>query len=923
MKNLKPIQAKKPQWSWGPLILAVALIALFYRSFLPNFVHFSNDGPLGQQNVDWMRLPSAVFGMWDDLNDTGSNAGSFSPSITMALKWLLGPVGYTKFYAPCALLILGLGAWMFFRRLKLAPLAATLGSLAVVLNSGFFAGACWGVAAAEIAVGFDFLALALIVSNHAGTPPLTRWLRFMLAGLCVGINVIEAADVGALCSILVALFVLFYSLVEAEGSVVRKSLRGISRVTVIAVFAGFIAIQTVLSLVSTSIEGVAGMAQNTETKVQHWDYCTQWSLPKSETLGLFVPGLFGYKMDTPNDMMPQFQKYYEGGLYWGGIGRDPALDRYFDSGSKGTPPPSNFMRFTGGGNYCGILVGLLAAWAVASAFRKENSPFTPLQKKVIWFMSGVLLISLPLAWGRFAPGSHSSNGVLFYALLYKLPYFSTIRNPCKFLIFFAMAITVLFAYGVHALQRHLGVGPLKSGGLAAQLKNWWARASQFDRRWTFACLALFGVSVLGWLIFSSQKTAFVHFLQQRGFPDENLARQIAGFSIDQAGWFVPLLAVAIGLLILTIAGCFSGPRAKLGVALLGIFLFFDLGRADLPYIIHWNYKEKYEIGTLNPIVEFLREKPYEHRVAKLLPAPLSTPQPFELFDELYGIEWSQQLFPYYNIQSLDIIQMPRMPEDLAAYHGALRIGIKKDAEGHYQLDETTFPELTRLWQLTNTRYLLGPAPLLDLFNQQFDPGKHRFRIVQRFTIALKPGVTEFHQKLEELTAYPSADGDYALIEFTGALPRAKLYGNWQVNTNNAAVLKTLADLNFDPAQTVLVDTPEKNLPAVATNENSGTVEFVSYAPKTIVFAADASAPSVLLLNDKYDPHWRVTVDGKPATLLRCNFLMRGVQVPPGKHTVDFDFSLPNKPLYVTVAGFATGILICGFLFFQRKKNGAT
>ena len=54
------------------------------------------------------------------------------------------------------------------------------------------------------------------------------------------------------------------------------------------------------------------------------------------------------------------------------------------------------------------------------------------------------------------------------------------------------------------------------------------------------------------------------------------------------------------------------------------------------------------------------------------------------------------------------------------------------------------------------------------------------------------------------------------------------------------------------------------------------MEFKSYSPKQIVFATNATAPSVLLLNDKYDPNWRVTVDGKPAELLRCNYIMRGV-----------------------------------------------
>jgi len=52
----------------------------------------------------------------------------------------------------------------------------------------------------------------------------------------------------------------------------------------------------------------------------------------------------------------------------------------------------------------------------------------------------------------------------------------------------------------------------------------------------------------------------------------------------------------------------------------------------------------------------------------------------------------------------------------------------------------------------------------------------------------KPGITQ-PTGLEELTAMPSDDGDLALIEFTGALPRAKLYSNWQVDTNDQAVFE--------------------------------------------------------------------------------------------------------------------------------------
>ena len=49
-------------------------------------------------------------------------------------RWSLGAVNYAKFFAPLALLILGFGAWTFFRQLKLTPLAATLGAVALVFG---------------------------------------------------------------------------------------------------------------------------------------------------------------------------------------------------------------------------------------------------------------------------------------------------------------------------------------------------------------------------------------------------------------------------------------------------------------------------------------------------------------------------------------------------------------------------------------------------------------------------------------------------------------------------------------------------------------------------------------------------------------------------------------------------------------------
>jgi hypothetical protein len=146
-----------------------------------------------------------------------------------------------------------------------------------------------------------------------------------------------------------------------------------------------------------------------------------------------------------------------------------------------------------------------------------------------------------------------------------------------------------------------------------------------------------------------------------------------------------------------------------------------------------------------------------------------------------------------------------------------------------------------------------------------------------------------------------------------------LYSNWQVSTNDQAALKEVASPAFDPQKSVVVT---GNAPAPttvnSTNQNAGTVEFTSYAPKDIVFKAEPGAPSVMLLNDRYDPNWKVLVDGKPGTLLKCNYFMRGVFLNPGSHTVEFRFQPPTATFYVSLLGVCLGLLLCGFLLAVRK-----
>src|SRR6185437_4902621 len=67
-------------------------------------------------------------------------------------------------------------------------------------------------------------------------------------------------------------------------------------------------------------------------------------------------------------------------------------------------------------------------------------------------------------------------------------------------------------------------------------------------------------------------------------------------SLQQVGWFVLIIAAGTGTVLAIMCGAFAGKRATWAGVLLGIILVGDLARADFPYIMYWNYQDKYEVG---------------------------------------------------------------------------------------------------------------------------------------------------------------------------------------------------------------------------------------------------------------------------------------------------------------------------------------
>ncbi|MCL5098336.1 MAG: hypothetical protein M1608_12580, partial [Candidatus Omnitrophica bacterium] len=435
---------------WVCAALLILLAAIFHSSFRPDQALFANDGPLGALNAQANNRLGGFTGYWQDLNWVGIAEPTALPNITMLFYVLAGPVAFAKFYASLSLLILGLSAYAFFRQMRFHRFVCVLGGLAAALNMNVFSNACWGLPTRALTLAATFLALAALQSATRGRPV----LKGMLAGLAVGLGLMEGYDVGAIFSLYVAAFALFLCLNQPKPGL-RQWVHGISRVALVAVFAAMMSAQALTTLIETQIKGVVGMEPQQKSAQESWDWATQWSLPKIETLRVIIPGLFGYRMDTPG-----------GGNYWGTVGRQPGWEQSHQG----------FPRHSGSGEYAGLLVVLLAIWALAQSMRGQASPYSPGERRMVWFWSGLGLVSLLLAYGRYAP---------FYRVIYELPFFSTIRNPIKFMHPFHLTVLVLFGYGLQDLsRRYLGARTVRGGSTGNYLKTWWNSAPAFDKKWS-------------------------------------------------------------------------------------------------------------------------------------------------------------------------------------------------------------------------------------------------------------------------------------------------------------------------------------------------------------------------------------------------------------------------------------------------------
>lgn len=106
-------------------------------------------------------------------------------------------------------------------------------------------------------------------------------------------------------------------------------------------------------------------------------------------------------------------------------------------------------------------------------------------------------------------------------------------------------------------------------------------------------------------------------------------------------------------------------------------------------------------------------------------------------------------------------------------------------------------------------------------------------------------------------------------------------------------------------------------------DTASVVTITSYEPNRLTYDVNSGKGGVLVFSEIYYPEWTATVDGQPVELGRVDYLLRAIQIQPGKHQVELSFFPKSVITTETIAYVAIVLLILtllGTIFLEYKNR---
>lgn len=120
---------------------------------------------------------------------------------------------------------------------------------------------------------------------------------------------------------------------------------------------------------------------------------------------------------------------------------------------------------------------------------------------------------------------------------------------------------------------------------------------------------------------------------------------------------------------------------------------------------------------------------------------------------------------------------------------------------------------------------------------------------------------------------------------------------------------------MNPRETAIVDKrfAETVKQPAAMPDSLDNIVLKSYAPNALQYEVDTKQGGTVVFSEIYYPGWRSYIDGEEVLHGRANYILRAMNVPAGKHTIEFVFDPQSLHATETIAFIALGIMLLGAL----------
>lgn len=164
-------------------------------------------------------------------------------------------------------------------------------------------------------------------------------------------------------------------------------------------------------------------------------------------------------------------------------------------------------------------------------------------------------------------------------------------------------------------------------------------------------------------------------------------------------------------------------------------------------------------------------------------------------------------------------------------------------------------------------------------------------------------------------------------EFPTSNPNAN--GNaWfvsQIKKVNSADAEMKALIGLDSKNVMVVNEKEFAIKEEAfAKDTLAIITLNSYKPNHLKYTSNNSNAGLAVFSEiYYGKGWNAYIDGKKTTHIRVNYVLRGLQIPAGKHSVEFKFEpqvIKTGSAITLISSIGMLLLLIGGIYFERKKE---